>query len=376
MLTKLHNRACNFTGTAEDEDTLVRLAIQISQLRNIQSRLQYLLGKSAFSRELYQRICALCNPELAFGTFVRMMRILPDSRSLQIMCTPGPTSTLHQGDSDFQERERGPRPSPKDAPLLPQTSIVTSQPWTVVPSKRMNNFTAAVEPVENPTNDMFLQARGYLSPADQNLGLLQLQPEAKQQALLLLSALIQRQNPYPNWPGYYEFGYVACSDDKETKMLGGLYYSMLTDPECGTRAEIFEELWRALATNSLARLIESCGYLDSLRSTLPKLERFLNTPKNQLPSVWRLVQYVRDRDNTDDPIPELCKDYGFAHCNHNRDNIHILKNIYRTVLEKTDPGEVHTACYRGELVAFAGRLGVRIEPQHRRLMQNTHGYSM
>jgi hypothetical protein len=375
MLTEFHNRACTLTGTTEDEDALVQLALRISQLRNLESRLKYLLGKSAFSHQLYHRICALCNPELAFGTFVRMMHVMPESTHYEIVHTPGPTNTLNKGDSGFQERECGQHSFPKNPSSVPQNPSGPFQPWTTVPSKRINNFKAAVKPVEDPTSDMFLQAREYLSLADRNLGLLQLQPEAKQQTFLLSSALIRRQNPYPNWPGYFEFGYVVCSNDKQMQMLGGLYYAILTDPACGTRTEIFEELWQALQTNSLVRLIESCGYLDSLRSTLPKLEKFLNTPKDEQPSVWRLVQYVRDKDNTDDPIPELCKDYGFAHCNHNRDNIRILKNVYSMILERTDPINLHVACYRGELVASAERLGVQIEPQHRRLMQNIHGYS-
>ncbi|KAF2710886.1 hypothetical protein K504DRAFT_375422 [Pleomassaria siparia CBS 279.74] len=231
----------------------------------------------------------------------------------------------------------------------------------------------------------FAKARLYLSPPDRETGPNWLQPEAKRQTFLLAAWLSNTANPPPCWSCYYDFGYVTCQNEDEAQLLGGLYNAVLNDPDRGPKEATFEQLWQALDTPSLLiDLLDSCGYLDALRTQLPRLEHFLGTRSEDRPSVWRLIQFVRDTPNTE-PHACLRRDYGFDSCTL-RDEVQALKYIYGEVLAmtatttktttttqtQTHPLQLHAACIRGTLFEFArSKAGaVIVRDEHRRLMQN------
>ncbi|KAF2786246.1 hypothetical protein K505DRAFT_368393 [Melanomma pulvis-pyrius CBS 109.77] len=357
---ELQSKTWMFVGAQihhEEEETLVGLAHRICQLDGIQLRLKSLLGKTAFSTQLYAHICDLGSPERAVGTFTRVAYLFSRSNIANVRL-------VHVGAGSGEKKP----PSTSDA------TRARPPPWTAEPSKRTKAFHAAVKPAQDPTSDFWLQAKQYLSPADQNSGLQWLQPKAKRDTLLLVGGLARRQNPHPNWDCYLDFGYVACTSPDEMQTLGGLYHAMLSDTARGLKPQAFENLWQALDRDALVALIESHEYLDALREALPQLELFLTVPRARRPSVWRLVQYLRVRDCTDEPGEALARDYGFAHCNRDREGIAALKQMYARVLERAAPLDLHEACVRGRLVEFAEEVGVQVGPRFRRLMQNPYGF--
>jgi hypothetical protein len=227
----------------------------------------------------------------------------------------------------------------------------------------------AVSTSEDPLERLLSPARQWLEPSERHLTLRELEPSAKRKVLLLLACLLDSQVPTPAFDIYFDFGFVVCTKPKETMTLAGLYKELLTN--CGQKVDMFFELWKALSDNTLVQLFDRYGY-ETFRDEIPVLERFLTAPPGRRPTVWRLIHFLRQEDNTD-PSPWLQRDYGFQFCKH-REEVERLKSIYRAILQKSRPGELHEACTRGQLVKLGLNKGIVIEPGNKRLMQNTYGH--
>ncbi|KAF2660159.1 hypothetical protein K491DRAFT_589746 [Lophiostoma macrostomum CBS 122681] len=222
---------------------------------------------------------------------------------------------------------------------------------------------------EDPVERLLQPAREWLEPSERHRTLRELEPSSKREALLLLAFLLEGQPPTADLDIYFDFGFVVCKTEDETMILAGLYKALLTKP--GEKVDMFYQVWRALADNTLVELFDDNGY-PTFRDEIPALERFLSASPGRRPTVWRLIQFIRQQENTD-PSAWLQRDYGFQFCKQ-REEVERLKNIYSAILKKSSPGQLHRACIQGQLFQFGLSKGVVIDPRNKRLMQNTRGH--
>ncbi|KAI9849141.1 MAG: hypothetical protein M1837_005371 [Sclerophora amabilis] len=67
-------------------------------------------------------------------------------------------------------------------------------------------------------------------------------------------------------------------------------------------------------------------------------------------------------------------DYGFLYCESARDRLE-LQGIYKSLLEKADPLDLHQACLQGKLFDFASKY-IPINSRFRKIMKNMYPLSV
>ena len=210
--------------------------------------------------------------------------------------------------------------------------------------------------------------RQYLPEEDRELGLLRLQPAAKQAAALLVGCVLHNILVPPGSDTYYFFGFVACRNEREEQDLA-IYYHQLLDTTLDPTI-VFKSIVKALEHGTLMGLMRNKGRQD-VEKSFPALTPFLAVQPEKRFSVYRLVQFIRDGDN-DEPLPCLKRDYGFKLCTQ-REQVTKLKALYAMVLDKAGPGRLHHACIFGRLLDLATMiLGSAVDPAMRRLLQNDY----
>lgn len=188
------------------------------------------------------------------------------------------------------------------------------------------------------------------------------------QAVLVLVESVVRSTPVPvGSHAYYFFGFVTCSNTGEEKALCEYYRSFLESSL--SPAILAEKMIKALRCGTLTGLIQNKG-LDSLKTSHPVLYDFLTTKPDARPSVYRLIQFIRDEGN-DEPAPVLRRDFGFRLCKY-RENVTFLKNVYSLMLTRIEPVKLHDACRFNRMRELATEVFGSINDEMRRLLVNEY----
>ena len=209
--------------------------------------------------------------------------------------------------------------------------------------------------------------RSYLPEEDRGLSLFRLQPAAKQAAALLIGCVLNDTPVPPGSDTYHVFGFATCRTGAEEHGLCDFYRQLLDtslDPTI-----VFGGMVKAVELSTLTGLLHNRG-VQNLKKSHPSLNRFLTLTPEDRPSVFRLVQFIRDSDN-DEPLPCLKRDYGFKFCTQ-REHVARLKALYTKVLEESDPLKLHNACIHGRLLHFVIKILAWVDHPMRRLLQNDY----
>jgi hypothetical protein len=233
----------------------------------------------------------------------------------------------------------------------------------------------------------FDQASVYLDDEERHKKPNELRPKAKAQCYLFLATVLHMAHPHPIEPNWFHFGFCTCRDERDERGLGGLYQNLLIGDKLfedtrrassfpahlksQTATATFTEFWRAYESGRLIQLMDSKG-LKNERPRVPFLETFLSVPPSgPHPRVWSLKQFLEIDNPVDRPaIPGIQVDYSFRNCRDFEETC-ILSEVYKRLLSKADPLELHEACLAGRSFEFAERFH-RMDVKHRRLMRNPY----
>ena len=341
------------TYTNEEMSGIIEEAHNLYHLKGgaIQKRLRAILD-IAVADSLYNHIHILAQPKRCTDTFIACARACKSFEKVTIefgmptVASAISTPPVFQSTNALQHKQAAPLTDvgdiPKHQPVMPQD-------------------------IQYPDDEggVLAQARRYLEPADRSIDLSALQPMAKRHAFGLVAALLNGSIPDPEWEAFYVFGFVACRSKAEAQTLGGLYIEILTTSR--SKSMVFTHLWHSAEKNQLPQFFDRHGW-HGFRSELPELENFLGKPSDRRESVYYLIQFLHQENNTDPPVL-LNRDYGFHLCRQ-RDEVESLKHIYREVLNVRTPLQLHHACTSGELRKVVASAGVEVHARHARLLQN------
>jgi hypothetical protein len=259
-------------------------------------------------------------------------------------------------------------------------------PWWLKNLHRLQKPTTKEEAERSFTETFVDKAKLYLDPRDRNTHPSELKPEAKRDSFFLLSHILHRFTPNPSTMLYHTFAFVTCRNSAEESVLvdiyllllvpsdGSFFYTFHNERRSPTHTASFAAFWKSYEAGTLLQLIDSHG-LKNLRTRLPHLESFFSVPPSgPHPSVWDLKQFIENADPaTHPPIPAISCDYGFVNCSTLEDTCTLVE-IYRRVLERADPMDLHRACVIGRLFEFATAF-LKMEKGWRLLLGNPYPLS-
>ena len=257
-------------------------------------------------------------------------------------------------------------------------------PWFLNNTHILDQPTTKKEAEEKLILTYFDKAQSYLDKEDWHKDQKDLEPEAKRYAYVFLAASLHAAIPIPIEPNWNNFGFCTCNSEGEESQLGGLYQRLLHGYEqvfsgfpdryrlqhlSGLETASFTEFWQAFETGSLIQLMDAKG-LKGDRLQFPHLETYLSVPPSgPQPSVWSLKQFLAVNSLADlPPCPAVNFDYGFINCQ-TFEEICILMEIYKRLLTKANPLELHKASLAGQLFEFANKFD-KMDNAHKRLMKN------
>jgi hypothetical protein len=354
-LMTLHTHACTIPVDdmkTSDYQTIVRQANLLLRLPHFEIRLMPLL-RATFATELIDCIALLSRPQRAFDTAVRTARTFPTFTTVR----------LHQGLPVSAQPATIPRPQPQTTPNK-ATSVKTAE------KNEQTHCKPAPTPAKDPKDALIKAALAYLPPHERQIGLHRLESKEKKDTFFMVVFVLSGQVPDPNSDAYIVFGFVACRTENERQKLGGIYQALLT--ELGERVAI-PTLCNALRNCELTDLMDTHGYF-LFRQEIPELETFLLTPWGARESVWHLIQFVRMKISVDSKTEinihrVLQLDYAFDICK-TREHVVDLQGIYRAMLNKVHPLQVHKACMNGTLLQAAKNACPGLTPDKHRFLQS------
>lgn len=258
-------------------------------------------------------------------------------------------------------------------------------PWFLDHTHIFDKPVSKEEATKRMIASFFDRARLHLDPGDRLKKPNELQPEAKSDCYRFLATICNGSHPHPIEPGWYTFGFCTCLDEMEEAQLGGLYAALLLGDGMfehtgvsqingrykspGFETATFSEFWQAYQAGKLIPLMDSKGFKQK-RLRFPFLEEFLSVPSSGPHlSVWSLKQVIAVDDPAKFP-PSLAVgvDYGFRNCQ-NFEDICVMIEIYKRLLLKASPLDLHKACIAGKLFEFAQKFN-KMDEIHRRLLRN------
>ncbi|PCH40899.1 hypothetical protein WOLCODRAFT_99513 [Wolfiporia cocos MD-104 SS10] len=162
--------------------------------------------------------------------------------------------------------------------------------------------------------------------------------------------LLYYWHPTPSWEEWVYFGFCTCTSAESEIKLRALYRELLD--RC-----TFEEFCAAFEASSIIALFDRHGFT-SQRKNFHNLEDILSGSPHMYKSVWKLKQFVMNKDMW--LSPSVYVDYGFMNCR-TSDEFAELKALYKLLFElecKTsfDPVELHNAAIKGKILQYASRL--------------------
>ena len=203
-------------------------------------------------------------------------------------------------------------------------------------------------------------ANHILDEEDRARPLSQLQPEAKLDAFLFYSALLQGWSPAPGMPTWICLGFCTRRNQWAENQLAGMYQQLIA--KCS-----FHEFWEAMGASEMLRLLDKYD----LTKVYREFRNFEVLMKSIIrrPSVWDLKEFCQmDEPN---PIKAVIVDYGFMYCKDAGDR-RDLKRAYQTFFERGgDEMELHDACLKGSIYEYL-RGKQPLEPKYRHLMRNLY----
>ncbi|KAI6138605.1 hypothetical protein BKA82DRAFT_4234313 [Pisolithus tinctorius] len=217
--------------------------------------------------------------------------------------------------------------------------------------------------------DFLAVARPYLDSADREKEPHQLVPEAKRKSFILYALLLNGYHPNPSIEPdtickelYFEFGFVTGRGSEGEQVLPWVYRKLI--PEC-----TFTEFWTAFQSNNLVALMDTKG-LGPERKQVQHFEAFMKIKGNEwCPTVWHLRLFVHSPNV--DPPRYVTVDYGFFNCKTVEEKFS-LKGVYKELLARVDPMELHAACIKGKLYDFVRGNKPNLEQRFKRLMTNSY----
>lgn len=257
-------------------------------------------------------------------------------------------------------------------------------PWFLNNTYILDQPMTTKEAQEKQISSFFDKAQSYLDEKDWQKDPKDLEPEAKRLAFIFLAASLHGASPNPIEPNWNNFGFCTCDCEEDERGLGvlyqrllhgyKLYFSDLPDKyrlEHLSRLETasFTEFWQAFESGSLIQLMDAKG-LKNDRLRFPYLETYLSAPPSKTqPSVWLLKQFLAVNSPADfPPCRPVNFDYGFWNCQ-TFEEICIVMEIYKRLLAKANPLDLHKACLAGQLFEFAAKFD-KMDEAHRGLMKN------
>ncbi|KAF8848410.1 hypothetical protein BDZ45DRAFT_810815 [Acephala macrosclerotiorum] len=273
---------------------------------------------------------------------------------------------------------------------IPESSRGGYFPWFLDHTDIFDPLATKEEAQKRLISTFFDEARTYLDEQDRSVDQKDLKPKAKRRAFILLAEALHSAHPHPTEENWNFFGFCTCHDEREENLLAMLYRKLLLGkrvyagmgkyalPFLETHKienASFTEFWRAHEAGSLIQLMDSKGYKWE-RLQFPFLEKFLSVPANgPQPSVWSLKQFLEiNNPGESPPVPAVDADYGFMNCGTLEETC-ILMEIYKRLLLKASPLDLHQACLEGKLFEFARRF-YSMEEEHRIWMKNFYPLNM
>ena len=341
----LQQLARAYDGSIKQQNELIEFAWSlIHRCPALDVRLKSFLG-STFSNVLYNHICRLSYSKSTHHSLVRAAVTFAVFRTVHILLRSPPVL------------------SPKAVTLPPKVAPTVQQPQALQLRKSPSPARYSTPPRGNIMDTI----RPYLPEEDRGLSLFRLQPATKQAAALLIGCVLNDTPVPPGSDTYHVFGFATCRTGAEEHGLCDFYRQLLDttlDPTV-----VFGSIVKAVELGTLTGLLHN-RVVQNLNKSHPSLNRFLNLAPEDRPSVFRLVQFIRDSDN-DEPLPCLKRDYGFKFCTQ-REHVARLKALYTKVLEESDPLKLHNACIHGRLLHFVIKILGWVDHPMRRLLQNDY----
>ncbi|KAJ8522336.1 hypothetical protein ONZ45_g1119 [Pleurotus djamor] len=168
-------------------------------------------------------------------------------------------------------------------------------------------------------------------------------PKDRATCLLFCIPMLSRNHPGPGYEHYISFGFCACKDEGMEGWLGTRWIALLQ--RCS-----FDELCKAYQDCAFLRLFESHG----LAITDPAIIDLLLHSPLMNKSVWNLKSFVFGTDDSElRPVNSVWADYGFMNCTTDDERLE-LKSLYKAVLRKGAPLELHKACLAGKIYDYVG----------------------
>ncbi|KAK2813143.1 hypothetical protein FQN50_000820 [Emmonsiellopsis sp. PD_5] len=269
---------------------------------------------------------------------------------------------------------------------LPEENRGGYYPWFLKCTHILDNPLPTEAANDTMVTGLLDEARTYLDKSDQTIqNASDLNPQAKAECFRFVMTLYLGI-PDPALQMWYDFGFCTCLTGLEETALMRIYHKLilddihfegfltiegqygwsnLTKQQLEQRTRAFSEFWRAYESRSLIALMDSRG-LKAERSRLPYLERFLCDQGRS--SVWHLRQYLEADGPKNLKFPTLAVqfDYGFMNCR-NDEETRTPMGIYKQLLGKITPLELHEACVTKKVFETAQKFGL-VNEEHRRLM--------
>ncbi|KAI1635726.1 hypothetical protein F4809DRAFT_429173 [Biscogniauxia mediterranea] len=271
---------------------------------------------------------------------------------------------------------------------IPERSRGRYFPWLLRNTHVLRRDTPVLQrgdPGVGELQQMIDDARPYLESDDRNKDFDKLEPMSKQYCFLFFAITIGNTHPPPTevtQDMWYNFGFPACvissfghldpqGIQHSESRLGSFYNSFF----CGNKIHrdravaldmpyygppdrptcSFREFWTCWNLSILPLLFDKYGYGKDADQSWPYLRKYLSTPPQERPLVWRLCQYLAIWDvNAVDTIPVIraaAEAYGIHSSLNAKDRL-MMYEFYRRLLPAVNPLQLDEACQKGTLLKF------------------------
>ncbi|KAE8422878.1 hypothetical protein BDV36DRAFT_244721 [Aspergillus pseudocaelatus] len=270
---------------------------------------------------------------------------------------------------------------------IPERSRGAYFPWFLKHTQCLDKPITKEEARNRTVATFFDKARSYLDEDDRNKHHTELEPEAKRDCFYMLVLCLHSANPNPTEANWFNFGYCSCHEEYYEGSLGGLYHRLLLGYNLpdgmpdhmakriprmkNIQKATFTEFWKAYESGKMIQLMDLKGFRRE-RLQFPFLEEFFSSPPcGPHLSVWTLKQFLAiDNPAEFPPGPAISADYRFMNCATFTETCTLME-LYKRLLRKASPLDLHEACVAGKLFEFASCYH-KMDQEHRRLMKNVY----
>ncbi|GMF81866.1 unnamed protein product [Aspergillus oryzae] len=260
-------------------------------------------------------------------------------------------------------------------------------PWFLEHTQCLDTLITQEEATERTVTTFFDEARSYLDKEDRDKHFNELKPEVKRDCFYMLALTLHMAYPNPVDPPWFNFGFCTCYDEYQERALGGLFGKLLSGDNLfddvptsiprmkNIQTATFTEFRKAYESGTMIQLMDSKGF-KQYRLQFPYLEEFFRSPPcGPHLSVWSLKQFLAIYNPAESPPDNtISVDYGFMNCKTFTETCTLME-LYKRLLRKASPLDLHEACVAGKLFEFAECFH-KMDQAHRRLMKNFYPLSI